>query len=296
MENNINISIGIPAYNESGNIKKLLSSLLLQTEKGFSIKEIIVVSDGSTDGTVDRVRSLHDGKIKLIAERQRLGKSARIDQILKIFQGDVLLLLDGDVIISDKLLISNIIKQSDFNKSGLVGINAKPYRANTVFQKIMEAGVLVSQEIGKNWKNRDNYLSFKGCFLGLSKSFAKSVKMPKETINNDSFLYFAAKENNFSPVFLEDEIIYFKSPLNFSDYLKQSSRFKTSKKELQKYFKFDLDPEYKIPNSVYFFSFVKCFFSNPFFLTAYLLTNIATRLRNEKEIKSTWNIAVSTKK
>jgi len=51
MKKLITVSIGIPAYNEEANIGKLLSSLIKQKEAGFIIKEIIVVSDQSTDKT-----------------------------------------------------------------------------------------------------------------------------------------------------------------------------------------------------------------------------------------------------
>ncbi len=45
------ISIGIPAFNEAVTIKRLLRSVLAQKEKGFVLREIIVLCDGSTDGT-----------------------------------------------------------------------------------------------------------------------------------------------------------------------------------------------------------------------------------------------------
>ena len=296
MERIPTVSIGIPAYNESANLKKLLISLLEQVEIGYQLLEIIVISDGSTDETVNQVLSISSEKIKLIDDKSRLGKSARLNQIFKAFNGDILLLLDADIAIQDKQLISKVVDAGVIEQIGLMGINAIPHKSVNLFQKSMQAGVMVTREIGKRWKKGNNYLSFKGCFLALSKSFGKSINMPKEIINNDSYLYFAAINQGLSPIFLENAIVYYKSPQIFSDYLMQSERFKVSKSEMQKYFNFDLKPYYDIPGSVFLVSFVKSFFSNPVFFIGYISLNIFAKFKKQHEIKSAWNIATSTKK
>ena len=56
-----NISVIIPAYNEAKNILQVLEPL----REVPAIKEIIVVSDGSTDDTVELVRG--SGGVKVIA-------------------------------------------------------------------------------------------------------------------------------------------------------------------------------------------------------------------------------------
>ena len=68
------LSIGIPAYNEEGNITFLVNSILKQKLSGFILKEIIIVCDGCSDKTVSLVKSLKNNKIKLIVNSQRQGK------------------------------------------------------------------------------------------------------------------------------------------------------------------------------------------------------------------------------
>ena len=47
----MDVSVGIMAFNEEGNISRLLEALLNQDIEEIRIKEVIVVSDGSTDKT-----------------------------------------------------------------------------------------------------------------------------------------------------------------------------------------------------------------------------------------------------
>ncbi len=54
-KNTADISIIIPAYNRAALIGETLQSLLCQTVQA---KEIIVVDDGSTDGTAEVVRQI----------------------------------------------------------------------------------------------------------------------------------------------------------------------------------------------------------------------------------------------
>src|SRR3990167_3614295 len=71
------VSIGISAYNEEKNIRGLLESVLGQTEDGFELAEILVVSDGSTDQTADRIREVLDPRVKLVVSDTREGKTTQ---------------------------------------------------------------------------------------------------------------------------------------------------------------------------------------------------------------------------
>jgi len=72
---NFTVSIGICAYNEEKNIGRLLDRLLKE-KKLYTLKEIIVVASGCTDGTEGIVKQYTSKceKINLIVERGRKGK------------------------------------------------------------------------------------------------------------------------------------------------------------------------------------------------------------------------------
>src|SRR5207237_5154998 len=71
------LSVIVPSYNERRTIRNALDALL-KTELPLRV-EVIVVDDGSTDGTNDYLAQLVDaGTIRLIRHETNLGKGAAI--------------------------------------------------------------------------------------------------------------------------------------------------------------------------------------------------------------------------
>ena len=81
----LDITIGICAYNEAQNIERSIRSIYDQKTKDITVREVIVVSSGSTDGTDDIVRRLADeyGNITLIRQEKREGKNSAINCYLE---------------------------------------------------------------------------------------------------------------------------------------------------------------------------------------------------------------------
>jgi len=88
----MDITVGVCAYNEEANIGKLLAQILTQRTKEFRIKEVIVVSSGSTDKTDEIVERFAQryGKVVLMRQRKRAGKYSAINLILKHSQTPII--------------------------------------------------------------------------------------------------------------------------------------------------------------------------------------------------------------
>lgn len=86
----MDISVIIPAYNEEGRIGNVLSPLV----EFELIKEIIVVNDGSNDGTSKEARKY---PITVIDISQNLGKAAAMKRGLMESKGEWILFLDADL-------------------------------------------------------------------------------------------------------------------------------------------------------------------------------------------------------
>src|SRR5215217_501539 len=90
----MNLSVVIPVYNEVENIGEILKRV--QSTK--LAKEIIIVDDGSQDGTQDMLKKL-DGKkkVRVLLHESNQGKGAAVITGLRAAQGDVLLIQDADL-------------------------------------------------------------------------------------------------------------------------------------------------------------------------------------------------------
>ncbi len=86
------VSIVVPAYNAAGVIAATIQSVLASTFTDF---ELIVLDDGSTDGTAEVVRSFNDPRIRLTRHANR-GMSATRNAGLRMSRSEFVALLDAD--------------------------------------------------------------------------------------------------------------------------------------------------------------------------------------------------------
>ncbi len=88
------LSVIIPVYNEVGNIQEILKRVKA-TKKA---DEIIVVDDGSQDGTRDILKDL-DGreKVRVILHEKNQGKGAAVRTGMDAARGEILLIQDADL-------------------------------------------------------------------------------------------------------------------------------------------------------------------------------------------------------
>jgi len=87
------LSVIIPAYNEINTINNLI-----QEVKKINIqKEIIIIDDGSTDGTRDFIKKLNDSEIRVFFNKKNYGKSHSVRVGINEAKGDIIIIQDADL-------------------------------------------------------------------------------------------------------------------------------------------------------------------------------------------------------
>ena len=95
------LSIIIPAYNEERTIHLILDKVRDAVLNHGIAKEVIIVNDGSKDGTPDAVRRYMEANpgmgIRFIEQPRNMGKGAAIHRGIKEATGEYLLVQDADL-------------------------------------------------------------------------------------------------------------------------------------------------------------------------------------------------------
>ncbi|MGR3317420.1 MAG: glycosyltransferase family 2 protein [Candidatus Anammoxibacter sp.] len=111
---NPEISIVVPIFNEAENIQLLSSAILYRGVKdiGYSY-ECILVDDGSTDGSYEKIKSVcNDNEhFKMVSLARNYGQTAALDAGFKAATGKYIIMMDADLQNNPrdiKLLLKNI--------------------------------------------------------------------------------------------------------------------------------------------------------------------------------------------
>ena len=93
------LSIVIPAYNEEDNVRALYDSVMAAAGALGRDFEVIVVDDGSSDATFERLAALAaaDPRLKVIKLRRNYGQTPALAAGIDHARGDILITMDADL-------------------------------------------------------------------------------------------------------------------------------------------------------------------------------------------------------
>lgn len=87
------LSVVVPVFNERATIEKLIATVRATPYR----KEIIVVDDGSTDGTRDILQQFDFADVHVVMHEKNLGKGGALRTGFGVASGDIVLIQDADL-------------------------------------------------------------------------------------------------------------------------------------------------------------------------------------------------------
>lgn len=210
-------SVIIPVFNERGNILICLDSLLKQSLKRGEY-EIIVVDDGSTDGTAETIEQDFANSVTIIKQNKQ-GPAAARNKGAELSESDILVFTDADCELDVNWLREMVVPIEEKNIDGVQG-RYKSKQNNIVAR-------FVQYEIEERYKllKRKKYIDFVSTY---SAAYKKEVFIAAGGFNTsykissgeDTELSYNLHKRGYKMIFNQNAVCYHHHPESLSDYLR----------------------------------------------------------------------------
>lgn len=201
MNPQIKYSIIIPTYNKLEKyLKPCIDSVIKNTD--WSNKELIVVSNGCTDGTYEWLQQLDLPYLKFYRDENPLGYAKAINRGYELSEGEYLILLNNDTLIQDSPLDHWVtLLQQPFDKFANCGLSGpvQNYQDKLKFFFIVFCCVMIKRnvfdEVG--WMNEIDYPIGSGedvefSYKALKKGYTSQLAPYNSPIYKDSYNIFSS--------------------------------------------------------------------------------------------------------
>lgn len=296
------LTIGIPAYNEAGNIATLLKLLMRQKQRSYKLVAILVKCDGCTDNTAEIVAALSH-TYPIIHPDISVTRSGKADALNKIYMehnSDFLLTIDADLAFQGNMDIEYMILEMLRNpRVRVVGPRHIPTNQRTLWGKFAEASFLSFEDAFLHWKQGNNYYACMSATLMRSK-FSKSFRYPAGTVSDQCYLYAKATRRNPDGFrIVKNAKVLFHPVSTFMDWRLLGVRsVKGDKEDLVKHFGKKILSEITIPKHLVYTSVLKWFLKDPINTVGSVIMNIYIRKFPYKKMslkKGIWETTMSAK-
>ena len=165
------VSVIIATYNRRRLLERTLPALLSQ-QFDLADYEVIVVVDGSTDGTVEFLRSQRSVNLRFIEQPNR-GQAAAINAGVRAARGDILLFLDDDIVCGPVL----VAEHAHVPRDGQVCLAFGPVLVASEGRDplALDWARTFSDEFFANEVNKAPELGWYGCLASANSSAPRSV-------------------------------------------------------------------------------------------------------------------------
>jgi cellulose synthase/poly-beta-1,6-N-acetylglucosamine synthase-like glycosyltransferase/peptidoglycan/xylan/chitin deacetylase (PgdA/CDA1 family) len=219
------VSVLIPAWDESDNVRATIRSVLANTRQP---DEIIVIDDGSKDDTLAHARAMQAEFPSIVRAitKENGGKASALNYGLTYATGDVVVAIDGDTVL-DTGCIDAIVRPFAQDRVGATAGKIVPANANTLLEKYQYLEYLVGQNIDKeviSWLGAVNVVPGAVGAWRRELIFAAGG-YSEDTLVEDQDLTLAVLGLNYAVVYVPDAIAYTEVPTALHSFYFQRFRW-----------------------------------------------------------------------
>lgn len=166
----MSVTIAIPFYNAEDFLPDAIRSVFAQTHKEW---ELLLIDDGSTDGSLEIARSVNDPRVRVIVDGNNKKLAARLNEVTDLAKYDYIARMDADDLMSPEriarqLRILENNKEIDVISTGVFSVlndlsligSRGQNQNNITFEDLLhkKAGIVHAAVIArKSWYNRNKY-------------------------------------------------------------------------------------------------------------------------------------------
>lgn len=146
----LEISVVVPAYNEKENIDPLISELTRVLNPMKKSYEIIIIDDGSADGSREKLQEIQKqcSQVRVVRFKHNHGQTAALDAGFKVARGTYIIMMDADLQ-SDPADIPLLLSHLDRYDA------VSGWRANRRDTFVKRVSSLVGNSV-RNWITHEN--------------------------------------------------------------------------------------------------------------------------------------------
>lgn len=233
VENSIEFSIGICAYNEEQNIERCIRTVFTQKLQGFVLKQILVVSSGSTDRTDEIVRSLATEYpvITFLPQEKREGKNSAINLYLNNMTSKLAVMLNADNVFASEESLQKLLEPFRDPMMGMVG--GHPIPTNDPSTKIGFASQML-------WAMHHNVAMIYPKIGELVAFREIGTRLRTDLQSDEDIIRMKLEEGGYKTAYAEGATIYNRGPETEEDFLKQRVRVNIGEVTMKKIYDYDV--------------------------------------------------------
>ncbi|MET7392404.1 bifunctional polysaccharide deacetylase/glycosyltransferase family 2 protein [Dactylosporangium sp. NPDC005572] len=216
------VSVIVPAFNEAANIAATVRSLVAND---YPDTEIIVVDDGSTDGTAGIVRGLGLPSVHLL-QQTNAGKPAALNTGVAAARGDLLVLVDGDTVFAPDA-IGRLVQPFADPGVGAVSGNTKVANRSGLLGRWQHLEYVIGFNLDRRMFDLGECMPTIPGAIGAFRreALADAGGVPADTLAEDTDLTMAVLRAGWRAVYAADAVAWTEAPSSLRQLWRQRYRW-----------------------------------------------------------------------